>query len=227
MVELGDKWKAWGKRFWWLRGALAAMAVAAAVPNVTDLSRFELLRAFHALVVSWNDVMAAIGGWIGKLPFVPRISAEIINSVVFGFTISAPAALHFSSHKIKDFDLCSFRNQLKVLRGIVPHAMAPFVYAAAYYLVIKLSDIALNWINNPERASTIPLFFVISLILVAIGCFASSLIISLSVNKRFRVGFFCFLGFVLTIEIMYILSIGGGFINDWACRTLNIPPENC
>ena len=85
MAEQGEKWTAWVERFWWLRGAAAAMAVAAVLPEHMDLERYEFLRAFHAMIVGWNTLSAQIGSVIGEFLYFPDIAAAEVNTGIFFF----------------------------------------------------------------------------------------------------------------------------------------------
>ncbi len=69
MVEFEETWKSWFRRFWWLRGVTAALALTALAPTFIDLSRYEFLRAFHAVIVGWNLVTEKLGEIIGEIPF--------------------------------------------------------------------------------------------------------------------------------------------------------------
>jgi hypothetical protein len=80
------------KVFWFARGALAACTVASIVPNFLDLTRWEFLRAFHALVVGWRSVAGALGRLIGELPFMPPLSAMTVNMLVLLGAVGFPGA---------------------------------------------------------------------------------------------------------------------------------------
>jgi len=44
------------KRFWWLRGVAAALSLAALIPNVIDITRYEFLNAVAAVIYGWLSV---------------------------------------------------------------------------------------------------------------------------------------------------------------------------
>lgn len=92
MSYFGEIWKGRVRRFWWLRGVAGAVTLTALVPNIVDLSRYEFLRAFHALIVGWNVVAARLGYIIGKIPFVPELSGEVISTFFFSLSIVFPIA---------------------------------------------------------------------------------------------------------------------------------------
>jgi len=92
-------WAKWVERFWFLRGVGAALAVAALVPQVTDLSRWEFLRAFEALIFGWNNVAEWIGALVGRLPLLPTLSASTVNAIVITSSLIIPGA--FALYKME------------------------------------------------------------------------------------------------------------------------------
>lgn len=87
----GDRWKGWLKRFWWLCGAVAAMAMAALVPEFIDVSQHEALAALNAVILVWNEVCLWIGTVARNIPFLPILSAELISTVAFIVSTAVPA----------------------------------------------------------------------------------------------------------------------------------------
>ena len=90
-MDYKEVWKAWIQRFWWLRGVVTAVTLAALVPNFVNLSRYEFLRAFHAVIVSWNVLTTKIGQLIGKIPYLPEISGEMVSTLAFTLSICVPS----------------------------------------------------------------------------------------------------------------------------------------
>ncbi len=86
-------WQRWLERFWFLRGVAAAVALAALVPEITDLSRWEFLRAFEWLVTNWNAWAKEIGALIGNLPWMPRLSARAVNALMLCLCLFLPSAI--------------------------------------------------------------------------------------------------------------------------------------
>ena len=93
MSDPGEIWKSWIQRFWWLRGVAGAMTVAALVPSFVDLSRYEFLRAFHAIIVGWDLVAAELGRLIGRVPFFPNIDSDAVNTIVFVLAFVFPVSI--------------------------------------------------------------------------------------------------------------------------------------
>jgi hypothetical protein len=83
MSQEGENLKAWARGFWFGRGVVAAMSLVAFIPTIVDLSRWELLRAFHAIVFGWNKLCYLVGSLIGHLPFLPQLSATAVSTIAF------------------------------------------------------------------------------------------------------------------------------------------------
>lgn len=82
-------------KFWFIRGFLAALTITSLLPSVIDLSRYELLKAFHAVIVGWDLICEKLGGLIGFIPFVPNIHPDLINGAIFVSLIVLPGMLAF------------------------------------------------------------------------------------------------------------------------------------
>lgn len=99
-----DRLKALAGRFWWLRGAAAAITLSAVVPNFIELGRFQYLLGIHLLIVAWGEVASRVGTLIGRLPFVPPLSSELVSSLVFTFSIVLPASAAFVISQFQDLN---------------------------------------------------------------------------------------------------------------------------
>lgn len=80
-----------GERLWVVRGMLCAISIiAVVVPQFLSLSRYEFLRAIHVVIVGWNEIASRVGRVIGEIPYIPDLSAEVINLIVFLFSFCVP-----------------------------------------------------------------------------------------------------------------------------------------
>lgn len=89
----GARWKDWVHRFWWLRGVAAAMTLAALVPKFVDVSRYEFLAAFNAVVLEWNRFCAWLGEIIGPILFLGEIPPIVVNTAIFSSAVCLPSAI--------------------------------------------------------------------------------------------------------------------------------------
>ncbi|MEL6171772.1 MAG: hypothetical protein AAFR02_07130, partial [Pseudomonadota bacterium] len=83
-------WGGWVSKYWWLRGIVLAFTLSAIVPTFVNLSKYEFLRAFHAVIISWNDALDYIGSVVGALVLFPDLDASAINAFLFSFGIGSP-----------------------------------------------------------------------------------------------------------------------------------------
>jgi hypothetical protein len=86
----GETWKPWFERLWFLRGIAAAIALSLFASTFTDLSRFEFLRAVHALLLAWSDAAAWLGRLIGMAPWLPDLSGDVVAALVLAASLGAP-----------------------------------------------------------------------------------------------------------------------------------------
>lgn len=217
MDEVKNKWKAWVARFWWLRGVAAAIAVAGLVPEYMDLSRFEFLRAFHAFVVSWNDFMGNVGRVVGEFLSIPSIPALYLNGLVLFFSISVPllfACNRSFSIKKKEKPETSELGELTFEMNRVCQLQMIF-YAVPILLFSPIEHAYLSSV----------FVLLIELFFVAVCVFYFGL--ALVLLKGFGRGLFTVTSFVIALEVMYLLNVGGGIVNAWACETLEISKEEC
>lgn len=86
-----DEFKAFFKKFWFLRGFFAGLALLGVVPNYLDLTMWEFARAVHAVAVGWNLIAARIAEPISELlPFI-EIDALAVNIAILFFSTAMPA----------------------------------------------------------------------------------------------------------------------------------------
>ena len=231
MAELGDKWKAWVERFWWLRGAAAAMSVIAIVPSFLDLSRYEFLRMFHALIVGWNRVMEVVGLWIGKIPFMPTIPGSVMNTGVFFSSLIAPLiyARFVRQRKIislikeynsKHGETRNFRREARVSDV----AFIFFVIAVTGFYWMLISG---NYPRIESRWIQIVSALLVFNAVVFAFLFVTSAFVVAEELKGFARGIVYLISFFVVMEVMYLLNLFGGSLNSFACQILEIPESKC
>jgi len=78
---LSKTWQTLQKTNWFMRGALGAFPILAFFEQIFPLDKVEILRALHAIVLSWNELVGRIGAIIGKLPLVPELPVWLMNGL--------------------------------------------------------------------------------------------------------------------------------------------------
>ena len=72
-------------------GVAGAASLTLFVTEITDLSRYEFLRAFHAIITTWSEFTNGIGQIIGLIPFVPIFPGWFVNAVIVSLALVRPS----------------------------------------------------------------------------------------------------------------------------------------
>lgn len=72
---------------------LAALVITSFVTSFTGLSRYQFLAPLHFAALAWGETTAWIGWRLGRLPFIPELSSELVNTVVFFSVIGIPSGI--------------------------------------------------------------------------------------------------------------------------------------
>jgi hypothetical protein len=229
MAFLQQIWESWILRFWFCRGVAAAMALVAPIPTVTDLSRFQGLRALHALILSWRHVADEIGALVGKLPFVPSIPGDYVNAAIFGISVGLPFGLgshqDFTNRDLKTYGGTEHSLSFKIYRFIV-HSTGPFILGYGYLRFYAQGE----WMAT---LSPVKFWFTVCFILMSYGfSFSFSWRHLLHAKKNIPAyfnGMYFVAAVILTIELMYLLKTPWftDRVNSFTCRELKTSPEEC
>ena len=214
MSDLGANWKDWVRRFWWLRGVAAAITLAAIAPNYLNLSRYEFLRALHAIIVGWNMVAEILGDFIGKILFLPELSAATVNTAIFTLSVVIPTFIavtkvHYVSDRLLEYiPISPQSHEANSIALAIVVVLMPFFY---YEMATKGYSTDLYWTIILIIAT--PLFLILPVIVL----------------PGFGRGVLFFLSFIVTVEVLYILQAPwlAEHINTLACDALSVPPEDC
>lgn len=251
MAELEkNSWQKFENKFWFLRGFIAATSLSALIPEITDLSRFEFLRIFHALVVGWNIWMGAIGDLIGRLPLIQPLPPSTINSlIILGMLI--PALMGFWDYlatvhkKMKDrsnsnffqksvsFCVGTYIRFLELILNFLTYILESgryFVYFAfLFFIVYPISankiESTTSTLLDSEFVIIWPVLLFLPFLVLIIACvpmFILMVIVGVGHFKPYRNGIFLFLTFILTFEVFYLLEFGviSDFLNNFADQVL-------
>jgi hypothetical protein len=138
---MSDALSRWLERFWFLRGVAAALAVVQLVPVFVDLSAYEFLRAFHALIVGWNLFAAWVGSLIGTLPFIPDLEPVVVNALLFAGSIGVPSAFAFAG---------GFEERRRSRLSWTPSWLDRPMAASAFVSMVVVSYLAFVWAITGE-----------------------------------------------------------------------------
>lgn len=208
MADLEETWKAWIRRFWWLRGVTTALALTALVPTFIDLSRYEFLRAFHAVIVGWNLVTEKLGEIIGEIPFIPQISGEVVSTLIFIISIGLPIFIAVMKDLIIDYYVDKY-GIYYILRLIIVSG-APFVITLSYYGTL------VGFYDTPE-------------IFILLAALLLSLLMTILALPGYGKGLLFVASFIIAMEVLYVLKtpLLAEQISQFVCEALEAPPENC
>lgn len=119
---------------------MAAFLLVDLVARLLDLSRYESVKIIHAVLLLWNEAASLVGTFIGLLPFVPKISAELVNVILFSVTLFGPIYVgaiyalfnwHFTAEN-EDGD--EYR-----VHGFFPKLVWVFEYISSIIIVVFMS----------------------------------------------------------------------------------------
>lgn len=207
-ADLNSVWSRWVERFWFLRGIATAILLAQLIPSFTDLSRFEILRFFHAVIVGWDRMMTQAGVHLGAILRVPPIDPTLINALLFAFTLGAPSAYYMHKSRwnavvldqffgtgtaVKDADLKMSEGGV----GKVADIAAGIVFALAYFWLY------LSVVRAPASDAIAYWAVVGPLLLFHMGA------VALAAWKLpgYGKGLVYFATFVATMQILYFLQL--------------------
>mgnify|MGYP001286133711 CR=1 FL=1 len=199
-------WTSIWRRFWFLRGVVAAITIAALVPELTDLSRYEWLRAFHAFVVGWNLVASHIGKLLDWIPLLPELSAAEVNALLLLAAFGIPSSIAMyrriteyrgeRGHPFRAFLISVaylFAPSFVYLFLAIPeHPIVTFMQREAIYLVGFLPE---SWVSREiTMLSPLLVFGVISV---------AGFVVALFRLPGLARGFVYVISFLLILELLY------------------------
>lgn len=193
MPDLGKKLL---ERFWVLRGVATAMSVAELVPKFTSIERFEFLRAFHALLVQWNHIAAWLGRLVGYLPFLPSLSVDVVNAIVFASSFGIPSGYYLM---YKDPYTLRKEEEYGESPESAKRLIVAFITGLFFCIYIWIIAIRLDFLTGSYFSAA---FFSISTLLILRAVFLPALL-NMEGYKR---GFVYTLTFIATLQCCYWLN---------------------
>lgn len=180
---------------------LAFFIINLATSQLFLLQPFEFLRLTHAIMVLWGELAAELGQWVGKLPWIPALDEAQVNSfIVCGAVMLPPAAQIFT------------RRQSLI-----------FYLRWGAYIFIFLPVVFL-WFSHLFRTND-P---ILALLLISVGVFSSFRTV-LRIYPGFGRGIFTGFTFFFVLEALYVMQVPffSEKANEFACRVLDIPDDQC
>lgn len=202
------------KLTWWLRGIGGALAVLGIITEFTEIERPTFLRAIHGVLFGWNQLMALVGDYIGLLPYIPELDAQIVNLLVIFWLLYVPMIMSYNagidfrrSYKFFDFKLW-------------------LVWTGGTFLfALQCLSVWYNISNPLGHNRNFPPFW--------IGVFLYTSYVSLKIiNDEYptyvRGVMSCVIG-LLTWEVLYLANLPfvSPGIKAISCEILEIPKETC
>lgn len=204
---------------------IAAMSLTSLVPNVVDLSRFQFLRAFHLIILRWEELMTLIGNFIGRLPIIPELSANMMNYILFVFSVGLPAS--FGLWRWAKFDIAAqealeilrntenfgqrFRWWVKLFPLILLTAFLPFVFIGLGLGTVLFFGTLMNDLETGlERFQNNPLAVLLNLSPLALAIYM------LTYVPQFGRAAFIVASFIAAFELLYLANTP--FLSDWIDR---------
>jgi hypothetical protein len=205
---------AW-KTFWFLRGAFAAWLIVSLIPQfIPDLSKWEVLRAFHALVIEWRAALDWVASYLPKFEWYQPDGAFVFGAGV-GLAIGLPAGLAFYNFENRRFrDRLISRNvfsrvftHITLYSSVVTSVVLAATFAAVVYdpkITQQVADAAsIDWVNY--LVFSMLAFYVAGLLVFWVRSF-------FVLDGYFR-GFIYVVGFLIAVETLYLMHTPG--LSEW------------
>ncbi|RYY97632.1 MAG: hypothetical protein EON61_20100 [Alphaproteobacteria bacterium] len=223
VVRPAGHWARLAKLLWvntFVRGFVGGMSALTLFADVIGLQSYEAAHVIHALVVGWSEVARQIGELIGLIPFLPPLSAGVVNTIVFMGTVTIPAL--FGIRKFwSPVDLPDRPRWLRYVTNWLLPLLLGYLFifgtivfqgADIFSLTLKqpvpVSSTILQFISEGQRLS---IFFLCVVMQFVIACWLSA----------FRKGALTLVGLLLAAELLYFAPIAGPFVKTWADGILN------
>lgn len=207
------------------------MSLAGLLPSLIDMTRFEVLRAFHVLLFAWREVLTQIGELARFLPLLPELSFAFVSTLLIFLNVIMPVAMGYA--RIYHHDYRHPESAPVVPLGISPLTRLIFNYASlSFYLLCLL---AFFFSLMSENAVCIQDFcldaksgtLATTYILPALAFL--SLIFALGALPRMKSGAMAVLGFIFFAEVAYFLASPtfSSSFKDYVCEISDVPEGDC
>ena len=179
--EVLSFWESKLLKLWFIRGIMTAFPLLILLTKFTSISKFDYLRGFHALIFGWNKIISHIGSLIGKLPYVPDISPNVINGLILFSVSYQPLKISLKTLEMK----LKWTEQFYVL--------------ICYVFLSFLADNGVSAVSYWH-----PITWVL---ILAIGCLIIAFIYGLKHMPQYRRGILFTFGLCIALEAFYLLNL--------------------
>lgn len=218
------------------------MTLTTLVPNFTDLSRFQFLRAFQVVLLEWNRFTGFLGRLIGHLPFVPDLPSWLVNAMLFSMSICVPAAYGFFARStISNVDVAAIRSipQRLVDRPVglqgLRNALGPAypLFAESLYFVLAIFVIPFVVFSPFDIVYADDTLFPVWIYKIAIGFWVLATVFFIVVGvfsiPRFAKALFVTISFLVTLELLYVANTPtlSTWIDRYYCENVDPGDDDC
>jgi hypothetical protein len=138
--------------------------------------------------------MAALGDFIGRLPFVPDISPDVLNAILFASAVGIPSGYKAAA---------TFWPEGRFLTAAVLFFVCFVAFISWTFGDLFVWDSPGDYFFDPYAAIVVPLTFTFALVRL----------------RGYAKGFISVLTFIATIQILYWLN--APWFADWVNREIN------
>lgn len=223
-AEKGE-WVGWIKKFWFLRGAVAAITLSTLIPKYTSISYLEFLRVFNVLIIAWNQITLGFANYLASFEILRFVNHAMVNTFILASTFVLPALLFLFREKSRFLEALTVQ---VVYSGGIPSPLRATnkTTAKVVYLIYVLSLFAaVPWtyflLANPDLDSPLT-----TMMLATIGyCFVGALF---TLNGLFN-GMVTVVVFVGTLQLLYYFNtpVLTETVNRWACAHVDTRFDKC
>ncbi len=213
--------------YWWLRGVAGALSLLLFAKQYFGFSLFETAAALLATLSLWKDALGWIGALIGRIPFIPPLTADQALYLSLLLTFSVPAGFRAVSDLGILVDASSRQLRLSKLKSeLAPLETRPGIRNRSRLTALRREVAKLNGESSilevllsfllflAAGASTgllIALLIAPTLEFGDLSVFLVGIAVCVAFALACRVGWFfvgavTLLGFLLTIQVAYMLD---------------------
>lgn len=221
------------QRFVWIRGSVTAVAVLALLSNLLDLTQYELLSAFNAVILSWKIVANQISSLLPSIWPFTLISPLLVQATIFSASISSTllyATSNIDYDRIENISRYSplyIFQYITIKTGIVDF----FMKRPNTYRVIKFSLPLLFFVLFLMLYILVYIsdFNDIYKLLPLLICIALLFYIATVISRSFRNGVYTVIAFIFTLEALYVLQAPfvSEAIRNYNCEYYGIESASC
>lgn len=193
--SIWEKVKTYSGPFWFLRGVAGTLALMGILAPRLGMEDWEFARAIHAVIVSWNQLMAELGNFLASVLRVPDVSASVVNAAIVFTSLVVPGMIaHY---------------RVEVLSG----AKNPLELPTVLGLVLSLVVLTLLFDHSQGLV-----FSVLRVFFVAMLCFFAWL--TAIFLPSFKQALFWTVSALVAVEVAYWLPFVGDYVAAFADQTL-------